>query len=79
VFAYLVLHHTGEVHRDFSNVPRALTEFDRVLRPGGGLVYEEFLHKDTIRAWLSEHRYVIAAAGHHRSRETVLALKPATG
>jgi ubiquinone/menaquinone biosynthesis C-methylase UbiE len=77
VLAYTVLHHASATHRDFSQVPRALVEIDRVLRPGGNLVYEEFLHKEKIRAWLSEHGYAIAAVGHRWSRETVAAVKSA--
>jgi ubiquinone/menaquinone biosynthesis C-methylase UbiE len=76
VLAYTVLHHASAAHRDFSDVPRALAEIDRVLRPGGSMVYEEFLHKDKIRAWLSDHGYVFTAVGHHWSRETAVALKP---
>jgi ubiquinone/menaquinone biosynthesis C-methylase UbiE len=76
VFAYTVLHHASAAHRDFSNVPRALAEIDRVLRPGGVLVYEEFLHKEKIRAWLAKHGYGLAAVGQHWSRETVAAVKP---
>ncbi|HLY76926.1 MAG TPA: class I SAM-dependent methyltransferase [Thermoplasmata archaeon] len=76
VFAYTVLHHASAEHRDFGNVPRALAEVDRVLRPGGSLVYEEFLHKDRIRAWLREHGYVLVAGTHHWGRETMAAVKP---
>jgi ubiquinone/menaquinone biosynthesis C-methylase UbiE len=76
VFAYTVLHHASPTHRDFSSVPRALQEVDRVLRPGGTLVYEEFLHKEPIRSWLSERGYKLVAVGRHWSRETVAASKP---
>jgi ubiquinone/menaquinone biosynthesis C-methylase UbiE len=76
VFAYTVLHHASAAHRDFSNVPRALSEINRVLRPEGSMVYEEFLHKDRIRDWLSDRGYVFTAVGHHWSRETAVALKP---
>ncbi len=76
VFACTVLHHASAEHRDFGNVPRALAEVDRVLRPGGSLVYEEFLHRDKIRAWLREHGYVLAAVARHWGREIVAAVKP---
>ncbi|MFZ0830432.1 MAG: class I SAM-dependent methyltransferase [Thermoplasmata archaeon] len=77
VLAFVVIHHASSEHRDFTNVPRALSEVSRVLRPGGSLVYEEFLHKDRIRTWLTERGYVLAAVEHHRARETVVAIKPA--
>jgi ubiquinone/menaquinone biosynthesis C-methylase UbiE len=75
VFAFNVLHHASAEHRDFTNVPRALAEIQRVLRPRGSFAYEEFLHRDAIRAWLSEHGYVLVAVGHPWRREIVLAVK----
>jgi ubiquinone/menaquinone biosynthesis C-methylase UbiE len=75
VFAFGVLHHASAEHHDFTNVPRALAEIDRVLRPGGSFAYEEFLHNEKIRAWLSARGYTIAAVGHPWKRETVLAIK----
>jgi len=75
VFGFTVLHHASSEHRDFTNVPRALYEITRVLRPRGILVYEEFLHKDRIRAWLQENGYTIAAVGRHWSRESIVAVK----
>ncbi|MGA7861795.1 MAG: class I SAM-dependent methyltransferase [Thermoplasmata archaeon] len=77
VFAFTVLHHASPAHRDFTRVPLALSEISRVLRPLGSLVYEEFFHKDAIRAWLQEHDYALAAVGHRWNRETVIAVKPA--
>ncbi len=59
VFAFTSIHHAGPVHRDFAEVPRALGEIDRVLRAGGVLVYEEFLHLERIRNWLTDHGYRI--------------------
>jgi ubiquinone/menaquinone biosynthesis C-methylase UbiE len=76
-FAFNVLHHSGAEHHDPANLPRALAELHRVLRPGGNLAYAEFLHKDRIRGWLSERGYAIAAARQHRRGELVVAIKPA--
>ncbi len=76
VFAFLAIHHAGPNHHDFSNVPTALAEIDRVLRPGGTLAYEEFIHKDRIRAWLRGKGYVVAAEARHWNRETVVVRKP---
>jgi ubiquinone/menaquinone biosynthesis C-methylase UbiE len=75
VFAYVVLHHASPTHRDFTKVPVALAEIDRVLRPGGSVVYEEFLHKESIRSWFLERGYRVIAGTHHRSRETLMASK----
>lgn len=77
VFAFLTIHHVGESHHDFTRVPEALAGFDRVLRPQGYLVYEEFLHKDRIRAWLTEHGYSLLATRTHRRQEAVVARKGA--
>jgi ubiquinone/menaquinone biosynthesis C-methylase UbiE len=74
-FAFNVLHHTGAEHHDPTNLPRALAELHRVLRPGGNLAYAEFLHKDRIRGWLSERGYTIAAARQRRRGELVVAIK----
>jgi ubiquinone/menaquinone biosynthesis C-methylase UbiE len=75
VFAFNVLHHTSAEHHDSTNLPRALAEIHRVLRPGGNFAYAEFLHKDLIRAWLSERGYTIAATRQRRRGEIVLAIK----
>jgi ubiquinone/menaquinone biosynthesis C-methylase UbiE len=75
VLAYTVLHHASEEHRDFGNVPRALTEIGRVLRPEGSLVYEEIFLKDKIRTWLQTQHYLLTAVGHRWNRETVVARK----
>ncbi len=76
VFAFVAIHHASPKHRDFANVPRALSEIDRVLRPVGSLVYEEIEHKEKIRQWLVDHRYALTSIQRNWKRESVLALKP---
>ena len=76
VFAFAAIHHASPTHGDFTNVPRALTEIDRVLQPEGILAYEEFLHKDKIRLWLRDHRYRVIASDKRWTREVVVARKP---
>jgi ubiquinone/menaquinone biosynthesis C-methylase UbiE len=76
VFAYTVLHHAGHSRHDFTEVPRALAEIDRVLRPDGKLVCEEFLHKEKIRSWFQERGYALSALGHRWSRDTFALSKP---
>jgi len=78
VLAFVAIHHASPSHRDPTNVPLALAEIDRVLRPGGVLVYEEILHKDVIRSWLSQRRYALPAIDRGWKRETVLARKLAS-
>ncbi len=75
VFAFAAIHHASPSHHDFSNVPRALAEIDRVLRPGGTLAYQEFVHKEAIRAWLRERGYRVRASNRRFTRETVVASK----
>jgi len=77
VFAFAAIHHASPSHHDPSNVPRALAEIDRVLRPGGTLAYQEFLHKDRIRAWLEGRGYRVRARANGWRVETVVASKPA--
>lgn len=74
--AVVSIHHASEDHRLPTNVPRALAELDRVLRPGGALAYEEILHKDLIRAWLAEHGYAVSVVDRGFRRESVVARKP---
>jgi ubiquinone/menaquinone biosynthesis C-methylase UbiE len=74
-FAFVALHHASPSHRDFSQLPRALAEIDRTLRPGGHLVYEEFVHKEKIRRWLGEHGFEIRSLHRGWSREMVVARK----
>ena len=76
VFAFVAIHHASPKHRDFANVPRALSEIDRVLRPVGSLVYEEIEHKEKIRQWLLDHGYALTSIQRNWKRESVLALKP---
>ena len=78
IFAFVSIHHASPNHHDPVNVPRALGEIDRVLRPEGVLVYEEFLHKDLIRAWLKERGYAVAWSEQGWTRETVVATKAGT-
>lgn len=78
VSAFVAIHHASPNHHDYTSVPHALTEIDRVLRPQGTLVYEEIFYKDQIRAWLLERGYVLAATEHGLKRETVVAKKTIT-
>jgi len=75
VLAVVSIHHVSPNHHDPTEVPHALAEIDRVLRPGGALVYEEILHKDSIRAWLAEHGYVLSGIERGFKRESVVARK----
>ena len=75
VFAFSTLHHAGEGHRDATRLADALAEVDRVLRPEGLLVYEEFLHKTRLRAWLTAHRYAVVARSRHWRREIAIVRK----
>lgn len=75
VLAFVAIHHASPSHRDFTNVPVALAEIHRVLRPGGVLVYEEIVHKDGIRSWLTGRGYVLASPERGWTRESVVARK----
>jgi ubiquinone/menaquinone biosynthesis C-methylase UbiE len=75
VFAFVVLHHASSEHHDFTHVPRALGEVSRVLRPGGCLVYEEFLHREAIREWLTARGYTLKVVESRRNHERVVAIK----
>ncbi len=76
VLAVVAIHHASPNHHDPAEVPRALAEIDRVLRPGGVLIYEEILHKERIRAWLTEHGYALSGIQRRFKRESVVAKKP---
>lgn len=76
VLAFQSLHHADEHHHAFLNVPKALAEMDRVLRPGGRIAYTEFVNRDKVRGWLTAHEYVIAAIRARKRHEAVVAVKP---
>jgi ubiquinone/menaquinone biosynthesis C-methylase UbiE len=76
VLALFVLHHASSHRGDFSMVPQALGEIDRVLRPGGWVVYEEFLHRAPIRDWFAARRYDVVRTMAHRKGEITALRKP---
>src|SRR5205807_10186896 len=76
VFAFVAIHHASPKHRDFANVPRALSEIDRVLKPEGSLVYEEIEHKARIREWLAERGYALTGVERGWKRGSVIVTKP---
>lgn len=76
VLAVVSIHHASPNHHDPVNVPHALAEIDRVLRPGGALLYEEILHKEIIRSWLQAHGYALSGIRRGFKREAVVARKP---
>ncbi len=78
VLAFVALHHASPVHHDFSQVPRALGEADRVLRPGGLFLYSELFHQEAIRKWLTDHGYSISGVQRGWRLESVVATKSAT-
>jgi len=75
VFAFVAIHRASPKHRDFANVPRALSEIDRVLKPMGFLVYEEIEHKENIRRWLLDHGLTLSGVQRNWKRESVVAKK----
>lgn len=76
VFAFVSLHHADARHGDFANVPKALAELDRVLKPGGRLAYTEIINREKVRAWLGEHGYRLGPVSRRWTREAVAATKP---
>ncbi|MGB6441908.1 MAG: class I SAM-dependent methyltransferase, partial [Thermoplasmata archaeon] len=73
--AILAIHHSGPSHHDFTQIPTALAQLDRVLRPGGLLIYQEFLHQEPIRKWLIDHGYSIDRVRRRWRVESVVARK----
>ncbi len=53
IFAMVVLHHTEKRDWQFRNIPKALEEIRRVLRPGGFFCHTELFSKNRIRNYLS--------------------------
>ncbi len=49
VFAFAVFHHVEDHFWRYEQTPRAVSEVHRLLRPGGRIVYEEWVHKPRIR------------------------------
>ncbi len=76
VVAAYSLHHADEHHRAFVNVPRALGEVDRVLRPGGAFAYVEIVNKSNVRAWLHDRGYRVQIVARRWTSEAVVAVKP---
>jgi ubiquinone/menaquinone biosynthesis C-methylase UbiE len=54
VFAILMLHHVEERHMEYRRRPVALREIQRVLVPGGLLVYADFSRTEELRRTLGE-------------------------
>jgi ubiquinone/menaquinone biosynthesis C-methylase UbiE len=79
VLAFVAIHHASPTHRDFSRVPDALSEFRRVLRPGGLLVYEEIFHQEPIRKWLTDHGFSVGPIQRRWRSESVVARKSVGG
>ncbi len=76
VFAFVSIHHASPAHHDFSRVPEALAEVDRVLRPGGRFVYAELFHQVRIRDWLAGHGYALGDRERRWRLESATARKP---
>jgi SAM-dependent methyltransferase len=76
VLAFVSVHHASPTHHDFSKVPRALEEIDRVLRSGGLFVYSEMFHMEPIRAWLLQHGFTLSRVERRFRLESVVARRP---
>lgn len=76
VFAFVSLHHADADHGAFVNVPKALAEVDRVLRPGGHVAYTEIVNQERVRAWLAGRGYRLGPVDRWWTREGVVATKP---
>ncbi len=78
VLAFQSLHHADEDHHAFLNVPKALAEMDRVLRPGGRFAYTEIMNQEKVRAWLTGHGFTVTAVRRRWTQEGVVAVKGST-
>ena len=76
IVALVAIHHASPSHHDSSRVPQALSEIDRVLRPGALFIYEDFLHLELIRKWLTDRGYALVHVRRRWRFETVVARKP---
>jgi arsenite methyltransferase len=61
VFAINILHHVERRHSEYLERPRALAKIRRVLRPGGFLVYAEFIRTEDVRRTLRELGFQLVA------------------
>ncbi|HTT73506.1 MAG TPA: class I SAM-dependent methyltransferase [Thermoplasmata archaeon] len=76
VLAFVTIHHASASHHDYSRIPVVLDGIDRVLRPGGFVIYAEMLHQERIRAWFAEHGYRLRAVRPKFHLEYVVVQKP---
>ena len=53
VFGMVFLHHVEKRDWQFRNIPKALDETRRVLKPGGSFCYTELFNKNRIRSYLT--------------------------
>jgi ubiquinone/menaquinone biosynthesis C-methylase UbiE len=79
VIAHYVLHHFGPV----PDILRGVDEIQRVLRPGGRLLYAEMFHRDPIREHLAERGFTIAFRERRRrlfaTVDIIMARAPSNG